>query len=141
MNVSIERPDRPNVSIEARVTRPLRNLDLEAIDAIGTAEGLSRADMIRLLLSYGTYTWVRPESTLVTGTGTHSVKLLPEGVDAVKTLAERESLPWDVMAAEVIAYAVTTWKTRWRKDAPGLPSPQGVHKRVASTPKAIAPAN
>jgi len=115
----------------ARVPRSLRNLDLPQVEAIATAEGVNVPDALRMLLSFGTYRW-RSGWRGPLGDGTHSVKLLPGGVEAIKTLGAVEKLAWDVMAAQVVAFAVDNWETGWRRESPGKMGRSGVQALRAS---------
>lgn len=120
-----------NESGAQRLPRALRSVDLGALRTIASAENLELAEMTRLLLSYGTFKW-RSGWRGTLGADTHSVKLLPGGIDAVKELADVEQLSWDVAACQILAFAVETWEPGWRKDDPGRLGRDGVDKhRVA----------
>ena|SRR5882757_8465593 len=116
-----------NESGAQRLPRALRSVDLGALRTIAGAENLELADMVRLLLSYGTFKW-RSSWRGTLGADSHSVKLLPGGIDAVKELADAEELTWELMACQLLAFAVETWEPGWRKDSPGRLGRDGVDK-------------
>jgi len=118
-----------------RIVRPLRRLNLNALRTFATAETLDLAETIRLLLSYGTFKWQAGWRSDL-GEDAHSVKLLSGGVDAIKALSDREQLPWDMMAAQLLAFATETWTAGWRKQNPGPLGPRGVDKYAADRARA-----
>jgi hypothetical protein len=85
--------------------------------------------MIRLMLSFATFKW-EPDWCGSVGEDTYSVKLLPLGIDVIKTLAERELISWDTMASHLLAFAVATWQPGWRKDVPGPLGRAGINKHA-----------
>lgn len=128
LTTNLTTPDDLTTDLTTRVARKLRNINRQAIDELAASENLSTTEMTRLLLSYGTYKWSSTNRHWAVLDDTLSIKLLPAGIDAIKTLADQEAITWDAMASQLLAFATATWPAGWRKDQPGTPSTTGIHQ-------------